>query len=111
MLALMTALKAVASKLEVRDWIILGFLFVMIGMGTHNLFLVNQRDSLRIDLRELKLSHAEEVASYKARLDSAAVANAATQARYDAVIRELDAAKIPTEPEALRKWVLSWRRR
>lgn len=111
MLALMTTLKAVAGKLEVRDWIILGFLLVVIGMGTHNLFLVNQRDSLRIDLRELKLSHAEEVASYKARLDSAAVANAATQARYDAVIRELDAAKIPTEPEALRKWALSWRRR
>ena len=111
MLALMTALRAVASKLEVRDWIILGFLLVVIGMGTHNIFLVNQRDSLRIDLRELKLSRAEEVASYKARLDSAAVANAATQARYDAVIRELDAAKIPTEPEALRKWVLSWRRR
>ena len=111
MLALMTALRAVASKLEVRDWIILGSLLVVIGMGTHNLFLVNQRDSLRIDLRELKLSHAEEVANYRSRLDSAAVANAATQARYDAVIRELDAAKIPTEPEALRKWVLSWRRR
>lgn len=111
MLALMTALKAVTSKLEVRDWIILGFLLVVIGMGMHNLFLVSQRDSLRIDLRELKLSHAEEVADYRSRLDSAAVANAATQARYDAVIRELDAAKIPTEPEALRKWVLSWRRR
>ena len=111
MLALVTALKAAASKLEVRDWIILGSLLVVIGMGTHNLFLVNQRDSLRIDLRELKLSHAEEVANYRSRLDSAAVANAATQARYDAVIRELDAAKIPTEPEALRKWVLSWRRR
>lgn len=111
MIGLIPVAKSLISKLEVRDWIILGFLLVVIGMGTHNLFLLNQRDSLRIDLREMRIAHAEEVAALRARLDQAAVENAQTRARYDAVIRELDAAKIPTDPEGLRKWVLSWRRK